>query len=61
MAALEKDYENDDRNFEPVKVSLPIKGTVETLCVATWKGYFQNLLSINIEPVSPVGKRRVEF
>lgn len=61
MVALENDYKTDMDSFEPVKVYLPRKKTVETIGVSTWKGYFERLLNINIEPVSPVGKWKIEF
>lgn len=61
MFALEKDYKNNPDSFDVLEIVLPIKGTVDKICTATWKGHFERLRSINIEPVSPVGKRRVEF
>jgi hypothetical protein len=61
MFALEKDYKNNPDSFDVLEIALPIKGTVEKIGTATWKGHFERLRSFNIEPVSPVGKRRVEF
>lgn len=51
MEALELDYKKNE-SFNPIKVRLPKKGVEETIGTSTWKGFFERLRSINIEPVT---------
>jgi hypothetical protein len=61
MYALEQDYKKNPDGFDVMEVALPIGGVIQKIAASTWKGHFERLRSINIEPVSPVGKRKVEF
>ncbi len=56
--AIELDYKKNEDSFEPVKVKLPKKGVEETIATSTWKGYFESLSSINIEPVTESSNRK---
>lgn len=63
MVALEKDYKDSKTRelFDPIEVALPRRGIVETVATSTWKGHFERLREICIEPVSDVSTRRVKF
>lgn len=58
MDALELDDKENEDSREPVKVQLPKKGVEETIATSTWKGYFESLSSINIEPVLELSNRK---
>lgn len=57
MDALEKDYEKDDSRL-PVTVKLPKRGVEETIATSTWKGYFENLNSVNVVAVTELSNRK---
>lgn len=58
MNALELDDKENGDSFEPVKVKLPKKGVEETIATSTWKGYFESLTSVNVEPVLNLSNRK---
>lgn len=57
---LERDYKNHSNSFNPVTVYLP-SGKKETLCTSTWKGWFQELNIIVVEPILPADKNKVNY
>ncbi len=61
MRAIENDYKKSKDSFDPLKITLPKAGRVDTIGVSTWKGYFERLNEVCIELVEPVGERRVRF
>jgi hypothetical protein len=51
MHAIKSDYTKNSEKFYPIDVNLPKKGTTETICTASWKGYFTSLNSVNLEQI----------
>lgn len=61
--AIETDYKaykdnGRDFGYKPLEVRLPISGKTETICVGTWKGYFEGLGEVRIEAVTASKHRR---
>lgn len=61
MRAIEDDYRKSGDSFAPVKVALPKADRLETIGVSTWKGYFERLNEVRVEPLSSTGKNRIRF
>jgi hypothetical protein len=63
LNALTEDYKafqsKEKHDYKPVKVRLPVEGTIEELYTATWKGYFEHLKEFRI--VSLGGGMSVKF
>lgn len=54
--AIEEDYkkyrESDLGNYKPLQIHLPIANRIESLGgTSTWKGYFDRLSSVHVEPM----------
>ncbi len=53
--AIKRDYDESSNNyktkFNPIDVKLPKKKVKETISVASWKGYFESLTSVEVMPL----------
>ncbi len=52
---LEKNNEDRDA-MDPINITYPVCGKTEPVCTSSWKGYFERLRSLNIQPVICLSK-----
>jgi len=58
MDALEFDYKKNADSSEPIRIQLPKKGMEEVIATSTWKGYFERLNTVNVEPITEISNRK---
>jgi hypothetical protein len=50
--AIDKDDKNEKKEFNTLKVKLPVAGTIEDVHTSTWKGYFEHYRCCEVNMVS---------